>query len=171
MPDIAARPDMWRPPISYLPKVLLEPRRPLLALAVAWLLVFVPTMALGAAVSAVMPHNAFPTFPNASGYLFSLLVVIGPLTETLIMGGVLVLLCRFMSPTVTVLLSAVGWGIAHSTAALGWGLVIWWPFTIFSTLFLTWRRRSTMAAIGMAATAHALHNLLPAILLVLGLES
>ena len=171
MPDIAARPDMWRPPISYLPKVLLEPRRPLLALAVAWLLVFVPTLALGAAVSAVMPQSAFPTFPTASWYVFLLLVVIGPLTETLIMGGVLVLLCRFLSPTVAVLVSAVGWGIAHSTAALGWGLVIWWPFVIFSTLFLTWRKRSMMAAIAMAATAHAMHNLLPALLLVSGLES
>ena len=170
MADTAAREATWRPPISYLPRALLEPRRPLLALAIAWLLVFVPTLALGAAVSAVMPDTAFPTFPNASWYVFLLLVVLGPLTETLIMGGVLVLLCRFVSPTVAVLISALGWGIAHSTAALGWGLVIWWPFTIFSTLFLIWRRRSTIAAIGMAATAHALQNLLPAVLLVLGLE-
>ena len=51
------------------------------------------------------------------------------------------------------------------------GPVIWWPFVIFSTLFLTWRRRSIPAAIGMATAAHAAHNLLPALLLVSGLES
>jgi len=171
MQEVAARPVEWRAPISYLPKALLEPRRPLFALAVAWVLTFVPTLALGAAVSAVMPHNAFPTFPTASWYLFSLLVVIGPMIETLIMGGALVLLRRFLSPTAAVLVSAIGWGIAHSTAAPGWGLVIWWPFVIFSTVFLTWRKQSTMAAIAMAATAHALHNLLPALILVFGFES
>ncbi|MEO6582062.1 MAG: CPBP family glutamic-type intramembrane protease [Sphingomicrobium sp.] len=171
MRDVAARPVDWRAPISYLPRVLLEPRRPMLALAIAWLVVFVPTLALGAIVSAVMPPSALPTFPAASWYVSLLIVVIGPVIETLIMGGALILLSRFLSPTAAVLVSAAGWGIAHSTAAPGWGLVIWWPFVIFSTLFVTWRKRSTMAAIAMAASAHAMHNLLPALMLVSGLES
>ena len=84
--------------------------------------------------------------------------------------GQLALLVRLTSPTAAVVVSAAGWGIAHSTAAPGWGLVIWWPFVIFSTLFLTWRKRSTLAAIGMATAAHAAHNLLPSLLLVSGLE-
>ena len=121
MPDIAAQPLVWRPPISYLPKLLLEPRRPLQALAAAWALTFVPTLALGALVSSFMPPSAFPSFPPVNGYLFALLVVVGPLLETLIMGAVLVLLSRLASPTAAVLASAVGWGIARSTAAPGWG--------------------------------------------------
>jgi len=45
--------------------------------------------------------------------------------------------------------------------------VIWWPFLVFSTVFLTWRSRSLTAALALAAASHALHNLLPALLLVL----
>ena len=168
MPAIASRAADWRPPIAYLPKALLEPRRPLRALAVAWLVAFVPTLALGAAVTALMPNSAFPKFPLADPDLFWLIVVAAPVLETLIMGAALVLLRLLLSPTAAVLVSAVGWGIAHSTAAPAWGLVIWWPFVLFSTIFLTWRSRSLVAAIAMAATAHALHNLLPALLLVFG---
>ena len=171
MRDVAAQSGAWRPPISYLPKAVLEPRRPLVALATAWGLAFIPTLALGALVSSLMPHSAFPSFPPANWYLFLLLVVFAPLLETLIMGTALVVLSWLVSPTAAVLISAVGWGIAHSTAAPAWGLVIWWPFVIFSTLFLTWRRRSTLAALGMATAAHAAHNFLPALMLVFGVEA
>jgi len=159
----------WQPPVSFLPQALREPRRPFRALAVAWATAFVPTLALGAAVTALLPKNAFPAIPLANGYVFWLLVIVSPLLETLLMGAALVLLRRFFSPTLSVLISAVGWGIAHSAAAPGWGLVIWWPFLIFSTVFLTWRSRSLLAALAMAAASHALHNLLPALLLVVGL--
>ena len=63
-----------------------------------------------------------------------LLVVFAPVVETLIMGGVLLILLRLVSPAVAVILSSLGWGIAHSMGAPTWGLVIWWPFLIFSTL-------------------------------------
>ncbi len=170
MHEVGRRLAVWRPPISYFPKALLEPRRPLLALAVAWAVAFVPTLALGAMVSAFVPKSAFPFFPSANWNLFWLIVVAAPLVETLIMAAALMLLRLFLSPTAAVLVSAVGWGIAHSSAAPAWGLVIWWPFLVFSTLFLTWRSRSTTVAIGMAAAAHGAHNLLPALLLVLNLE-
>jgi hypothetical protein len=160
---------MWRPPVSFLPQALREPRRPLLALAVAWTTAFVPTLALGAAVTALMPGDAFPKFPLADWNVLWILVIAAPLLETLLMGAALILLRLVFSPTLAVLLSAVGWGVVHSTAAPAWGLVIWWPFLIFSTVFLTWRTRSLLAAVGMAAATHALHNLLPALLLVSGL--
>jgi hypothetical protein len=160
----------WRPPISFLPKPLREPRRPLLALAVAWATAYLPSMALGAAVSAILPRSTLPGFPAVDWYVFFLMVVAAPLFETMIMGAALLLLRLFLSPTQAVLVSAVGWGILHSTAAPAWGLVIWWPFLVFSTVFLTWRSRSVPAAVAMAAATHALHNLLPALLLVLGLQ-
>jgi hypothetical protein len=161
----------WGPPVSLLPNALREPRRPLLALGIAWATAFLPSLPLGAAVSAFLPRDALPDFPVVDWNFFFLIVVAAPLFETVLMGAALLLLRLFLSPTSAVLVSAVGWGIAHSAAAPAWGLVIWWPFLVFSTVFLTWRSRSLFAAVGMAATTHALHNLLPALLLVSGLQS
>jgi hypothetical protein len=77
-------------------------------------------------------------------------------------------LLRLFSPTVAILISAVGWGVAHSMAAPIWGLVIWWPFLIFSTLFVTWRERSLWLAFGIPMCVHALQNLIPATLIAFG---
>ena len=160
----------WQPPVSFLPKALREPRRPLLALGIAWATAFLPSLPLGAAVSRLLPRDALPQFPQVDWNFFFLIVVAAPLVETMVMGAALILLRLFLSPTHAVLASAVGWGILHSTAAAAWGLVIWWPFLVFSTVFLTWRSRSLLAALGMAAATHALHNLLPALLLLFGIQ-
>lgn len=169
MQDLRGQPIVWQPPVTLLPRALREPRRPPLALTVAWAMAFLPTLVLGAAVSALAPDSAMPKFPLADWTLFLLVVVAAPLLETILMGAALLVLRLVFSPTISVLLSAIGWGILHSAAAPAWGLVIWWPFLVFSTVFLTWRSRSGLAAIGMAAGTHALHNLLPALLLVSGL--
>ena len=65
-----------------------------------------------------------------------------------------------------VVLSAIGWAIAHSLKAPTWGLVIWWPFLIFSTLYVTWRGQGRVLAIGIVFAVHALNNLGPALLLL-----
>jgi hypothetical protein len=80
---------------------------------------------------------------------------------------VLELLIRLVPPPVAVVVSAIGWGVAHSLAAPAWGLVIWWPFLVFSTLYLSWRRRSVLAGLGIVATTHALQNALPMIAMLL----
>jgi hypothetical protein len=141
----------------------------MVALGVAWATAFLPTLVLGAAVTTVLPDSAMPDIPIDNQAVFWLVVAAAPLLETVVMGAALLLLRLVFSPTVAVMLSAIGWGILHSTAAPAWGLVIWWPFLVFSTLFLTWRSRSLLAALGMAAATHALHNLLPALLLLYGL--
>jgi hypothetical protein len=166
--DIGTLPAEWQPPVSFLPQALREPRRPLLTLAVAWATAFVPSIALGAAVSALVPRDALPVLPLTDANVFWLLVIGAPLIETLLMGGALIMLRLVFNPTWSVLISAVGWGVAHSAAAPAWGLVIWWPFLVFSTVFLTWRSRSLSVALGLAAASHGLHNLLPALLLVFG---
>ena len=97
-----------------------------------------------------------------------LLVVFAPLLETLIMAGFLSLLLRFMPPAAAILVSAAGWAIAHSLQAVGWGLVIWWPFLIFSTLYVVWRQRGFWAGVGVAATTHALQNLGPGLVVAFG---
>lgn len=142
----------------------------MLSLTVAWATAFVPSLALVAAVSVLIPDAAGPQFPTADPNLFWLIVIAAPLLETLLMGAALMLMRLFVSPTAAVMISAVGWAAAHSAMAPVWGLVIWWPFLVFSTIFLTWRGRSVLAALGMAAATHALHNLLPAVLLVAALE-
>jgi membrane protease YdiL (CAAX protease family) len=105
-----------------------------------------------------------------AGPMFFLLVVFAPIVETLIMGAVLLLLERLFGFLPALLLSAIAWGLAHSLQAPAWGLVIWWPFLIFSLTFLVWRRRSLLLAFAMPAAVHGLQNLVPAVLLVSGLE-
>src|SRR5919112_5012482 len=158
--------NAWAPPISFLPKTLLAPRQPLRALGIAWLLAFVPSVALGAAVTQLLPGLGQPDLPVPNGLALGAVVVMAPVVETLIMAAVLSLLLLGFPPTIAVIASAIGWGVAHSLAAPAWGLVIWWPFLIFSTLYVVWRRRSLLAALAMPAAAHALHNLLPAMSLL-----
>ncbi len=86
------------------------------------------------------------------------------------MGSVLLVLYRFLGFLPAVLLSSVGAGIVHSLVAAPWGLVIWWPFLIFSIVFLTWRKRSLGAAFALPMLIHGLQNLGPALLMVSGLN-
>ena len=98
--------------------------------------------------------------------VFFMVEVFAPIVESLIMAAVLELLLRIVPPRWAIALSAIGWGVAHSLQAPTWGLVIWWPFLIFSALYVTWRQRSKLGAIGIAAAVHALNNLIPALLLL-----
>ena len=95
-----------------------------------------------------------------------LLVVFAPMVETLIMAAALEILLLVLPPRFAVIASSLGWGIAHSLAAPAWGLVIWWPFLIFSTLYVTWRGQGRALAIGIVFAVHALNNLGPALLLL-----
>jgi hypothetical protein len=166
---IAARSgaDHWRAPVSLLPVAIRQPQRAWLSILVGYLIAFVPSMAIAAAVSALLPDAGQPKFGTGSVREFLLIAGFAPVVETLIMGAVLSLLLRVVSPTAAVLLSAAGWGLAHSAMAPAWGLVIWWPFLIFSILFVTWRQRSWAAGFGVAAATHSLQNLGPALALLL----
>lgn len=157
-------------PVSYLPRPLLEPRRPAVALAVGWLLTFPLSIALAAVAAAVFPQAPQPEFDMSGPIALFLLTVFAPVLETLIMGGVLLLLLKVVRPTIAILLSSAGWGIAHSMQAPTWGLVIWWPFLIFSTLFVVWRERSLLAAFAMPALAHGLHNFPTAAIVASGIK-
>ena len=149
-----------------LPAALAEPRNPLRAVFVGWLFAFLPSLVLALIAQWLLPDAGRPSFEVAGVQAVALLVLFAPLVETLIMAAVLELLLRFMPRAAAILVSAVGWGIAHSLAAPAWGLVIWWPFLIFSTLYVTWSRRSVLAALAIAFAAHALQNLGPALLLL-----
>jgi hypothetical protein len=147
--------------LRFLPVPLREPRRAWLAIPTGFLLSILGSLALAALSKAIAPQLPTPDFPMKGPLAFFLLVVFAPLLETLIMAGFLSLFLRFLPPAGAILLSAAGWAVAHSLEAVGWGLVIWWPFLIFSTLFVVWRQRGFWAGVGVAATTHALQNVGP----------
>jgi membrane protease YdiL (CAAX protease family) len=162
--EVALRPRA----LAFLPAGLFEPNKPLRYLLLAWACAFFPSLLLSAVASQLLPQSQ-PKFPAVGpGLLLFLLVVFAPVVETIIMGVVLLILERIAGFLPAVLLSSLGWGIAHSLQATAWGLVIWWPFLIFSITFLTWRRRSLAFAFGLPMLVHGLQNLGPALLLVSG---
>jgi hypothetical protein len=158
----------WTAPLNWFPKAIRQPSSAFGSIAVGWLLTFPASILLAALIHWVAPNAKGPEFPISGPMAIFLLVIFSPVLETLIMGGVLLLLLRFVPPTWAVLISAVGWGIAHSTAAPIWGLVIWWPFLIFSTLFVAWRSRSLALAFIIPMITHGLQNLGPALLVATG---
>lgn len=168
MPRSEVAAPLAQGPLSFLPNALLEPRRPLVAMAAGWLSALIPSLVLAALVAALLPEAQSPQFDVDGLVAIFLLVIFAPVAETLLMGGALLILLRLVSPGAAVILSALGWGLVHSLAVPAWGLVIWWPFLIFSTLFVTWRSRSLTAAFAMPAAVHALHNLPPALLIATG---
>ena len=155
-------------PLRFLPLAIRVPRRPLTAIAVGWLTAFPISIALAFLAAFLLPDVERPEFKIDGGAAMFALVVFAPVVETLIMGAVLLVLRLFLSPSAAVLASAIGWGIAHSLAAPIWGLVIWWPFLVFSTLFVAWRSRSLTLAFLIPMAVHALQNLVPALLVAYG---
>lgn len=154
--------------LRFLPAPLREPRRAWLAILVGAVLTIAGSLALALLSKAIAPNLPTPDFPVKGAVALFLLVVFAPVLETLVMAGFLLLFLRILPPAGAILLSAAGWGVAHSLQALGWGLVIWWPFLIFSTLFVVWRQRGFWAGVGVAATTHALQNLGPALTVAYG---
>ena len=167
MAEVAA-PALSRGPLSFLPNALLEDRRPVRAALVGWIVAAVPALLLAALVQWSFPNAEGPEFAMTGWGAVFLLAVFAPAIESLIMGAVLALLLKLFPPAIAIILSAAGWAIAHSTAAPAWGLVIWWPFLIFSTVFTVWRTRGFFAGVGMATAVHGLNNLLPALAVAFG---
>ncbi len=147
--------------LRFLPAPLREPRRAWLVIPLAWALTFFGSIALAYLFSKATPNLETPTFPMKGwGALFAL-VVFAPFVETLIMAGAITILRKFLNDPIAIAASSIGWGIAHSMQALGWGLVIWWPFLIFSTLYVVWRQRGFWIAVLLVTAVHACQNLLP----------
>jgi hypothetical protein len=158
----------WNPPLSWLPRPVLEPASLARSVAVGWLLAFPASIIFALVLHWVAPQAKAPEFQISGAAAIGMLVLFSPIVETLIMGGVLLLLLRVLPPTWAVVLSALAWGAAHSFAVPIWGLIIWWPFLIFSALFVTWRSRSLALAFLVPMITHGLQNLLPAILVAVG---
>lgn len=158
-------------PLRYLPRAIRTARRPFRAIAVGWLVSFPVSMGLAIISSLVLPDVERPQFEVDGLAAILALVVFAPVAETLIMGIVLLGLLAVLPAPAAVIASAIGWGVAHSLVAPVWGLVIWWPFLVFSTLFVAWRSRSLVLAFLIPACVHALQNLIPALLVANGVSA
>ncbi len=154
-----------------IPDFLVEPRSPLKAIALGWPTAALPALLLAMIAGALIGVENHPNFGPVDGRTLLALVVVAPFLETLIMAVALevliFLLARLRKPEwLAIPLSALGWAIAHSVKAPAWGLVIWWPFLIFSALYVAWRRRSYAWSLAIPMAVHALNNLVPALLLL-----
>jgi hypothetical protein len=170
----SAEPARLSPALSFLPRPLREPRRPWLAILTGYLLSITGSLALAGLISLVTTEAQGPNFGwlKGSGIIAILvLAILSPLLETLILVATTGIMLRFVRPAYAILLSSLGWAIAHSYQAPIWGLVIWWPFIIFTTLFVVWKQRSLAWGIAMPFIVHMLQNLLPAIMIGYGAGS
>jgi membrane protease YdiL (CAAX protease family) len=166
------RSESWREgrgPLAFLPGLLFRSDRPFLTLPLAWLLSIGGSLLLGVAISFAFPEAEAPALGGAPAIVVLIgVAVLSPLVESLIMGGIVDLLMKWLRAWQAVLVSAAIWGVLHSLMTPTWGLAIWWPFLVFSTIFITWRARGFWIAVLMAAIVHGLQNLLPAIAIVMG---
>ena len=155
--------------LAFLPVFLFRPRGSKAAYVLkAWPVALIPSILLSATINMSVPSAKGPDLPLSGPLMVALVTIIGPFLETLIMAAVLLALRRFVGFGPAVVLSSVGWGVAHSSAAAIWGLVIWWPFLIFSIAFLTWRQRGFWSGILIVSAIHALQNSFAVALLLVG---
>jgi membrane protease YdiL (CAAX protease family) len=158
----------WPGHLTWLPRFLFDtdpiPER---YIGKAWLTVLLPSLALAAIVGLVAPEASRPSFAIDGLMAVLLLVVVGPILETLVMIPPLLGLNRLFGPQAAVLGSALLWGVLHSLSAPAWGLIAWWPFLIMSIAFLTWRRAGLGKAIAVVFAIHALQNGLATFILLM----
>jgi hypothetical protein len=148
--------------------LIATPRRPLLTIFLAYILSMAGSLLLATIVGSIVPDARTPDFGWLMGRgLLTVAVLSGmvPLFETLILAGTTSLLLLVVRPTHAILLSSFGWAVAHSYQAPIWGLVIFWPFIIFTTLYIVWKQRSIIWGLFMAFAVHALQNLIPAVMI------
>ncbi len=158
-----------RPPyLRFLPRFLFSADgHPAAYIVKAWLLALLPSLALAAAVGSVAPPGTQTPDIEVQGSMpLLLLIVIGPFLETLILAVMALVLNRLVGAGPAVVLCAILWGIAHSFGAPVWGLIVWWPFLIFSVALLAWRGRGILLAIVVVTVIHGLQNATAGLLLL-----
>jgi membrane protease YdiL (CAAX protease family) len=157
-----------RGPLGFLPSILFADRRPVLVVILAFVLTIAGSFVLGSVVTQVAGDGVGPDLGKAPPVVLLIgLALVSPLIETLLMGGIIDLLRRWIGAWQAAVASAAIWGVLHSLLASWWGAVIWWPFLIFSIVWLTWRPRGFWIATALVTSVHVLQNLGPAIAIAL----
>lgn len=142
------------------------PLRPHRVILTSWLICTLPAFAISTLVHLLFWMEAQPgngraaTYGSASLGDALLAVFIAPAGETLLMFPVVQLFERIcLAPVAVVALTAVVFASLHGLVAAGWPLTAFWPFLVFSTLFVNLRHRAGMSAFAVTAAVHALNNL------------
>ena len=127
----------------------------------------IPTVLLAAMLIKVMPDKGLP-IQGALSYALLIFLVIGAWIETMLMWPILGILKLFIDKQLTIaFLSSIIWGILHSLSMPTRGLIIWWPFFVYSLCFLSWETKSLGKAILLTSFVHMFHNVLSFVLIVL----
>lgn len=134
---------------------------------VAWLVCTPPALAIMLLAAPALMDTDTSQVPNLSLWLHRFgAVLVAPLVETLMMVPVFAVLERVLPRhlltayrmPVLALGSAALWSIAHGYFAVAWGVGTFWPFVVFSFMFLRWKRHGLTVAIAAVAAVHALQN-------------
>lgn len=158
-----------QPHLRLLPSFLFDTEQPKTVYVLkAWLLCLLPSMALGAIVTGLAPGAPTPEFGGTGIAVYLMVALFAPVVETFILVPPLLLMRRFLGDTAAVVGSALLWGLLHSSAVPIWGLIIWWPFLIFSTIILAWRCQSLATGMVLVIAVHALQNGVAGIGLLVG---
>ncbi len=163
--------SLRQPHLRFLPAFLADTSQPkALYILKGWLLTILPSIALAVLIGIISTTIAGqaqgPSFAQRGPLLAFLLVVFAPVVETLIMVPPLLLLNRLFGPAAAAILSALGWAIVHSLQVPIWGLIIWWPFFVFSVILLVWREKSLLTGMLIVMAIHGMQNAVPALLLL-----
>lgn len=113
-------------------------------------------------------EETLPQFGQETGpvVLFVSVVIFSPVVETLALGFTLWLLAFLTRrPLSQAVVACVFWALLHSLVAPAWGVVVIWPFFVFSCVYLAWRRKSWWRAMVMTCGVHMFQNLLPGVLI------
>lgn len=132
----------------------------------------IPSMTLGIVLYwlGIMTAETGPSISISTPEDLAAIVVGAPVLETLLLAILLWLLSfgtKRMVPRAAI--AAILWGVLHSMFAPAWGLVVWWPFFVFSCAYLAWRRRSWWRAFAAAAGVHFIQNFVPAIFVLISM--
>lgn len=132
----------------------------------AGLIAVVPSLVVSFVLTTAMQSGPGPMINGPAITAILGVLILSPWLETLLMWPILWLLQKFMENNVAVAAtSAAVWGVLHSLSAPFWGIVIVWPFFVFSLCFLEWRRISIRKAILATGLTHTCQNILPAMAL------
>jgi hypothetical protein len=145
--------DCNQPPVTYLGLALLADLP--VTVAIAFLLNW-------------LTGTTWPQFPAESlPRILISMCVFSPLVETFGLVVIIWIVRRVTKHTAYLpLITALICAGLHSLAKPYWGLEIFWAFLIFAQCYVTWEKKSLLQAYWLTVILHALHNLLPALVLI-----
>ncbi len=125
----------------------------------------IPALGIAFLIFTLFPAAESPQLPEDSIEFFFVVIIVAPVTETLLLWLGISIIKKFTSSIwIASLISAFLWGVLHSMGALAHGFTIFWSFVVFSFVFIIWLEKSRNLALGMCVAIHMGQNLLGGLL-------